>query len=124
MIETTEAVTMQINASLRRREIIKTGGVELLPQFEAPSDQKMKRLAWKISAEGYQVVRWSYIEGEHHASHGSRCIMTEAGQCRHPVALKLGWNPTVKRWTIAKSPEVAPESSTKSQKTVDKSRAV
>lgn len=111
MVETTEAVTKQINAGIRRREIIKTGGVELLPQFREPVDRRTRLTAWKISAEGYQVVRWTYMEGQHHASHGSRCIMGEGGRCKHPVALKLGWNPKVKRWTIIKPTEVTPQSS-------------
>lgn len=66
-----QSLTDEINERLRRHEIVETAGYSLYPQFAPPSNPSERKVAWRITKDGYRVVRNRLISKEFNRTHSA-----------------------------------------------------
>lgn len=98
--KTDDALTKEINHSLRIGKPVETAGRSLYPQWAKPQNPHKTVIAWRITAEGYRVVRYFWRTQEHSKDCG-RCKMVDDTTCAHQVPYMLKYDPNTAFWTLA-----------------------
>lgn len=74
-------------------------GRSFYPQWPEPEFKSQTRPAWRITPEGYKVVRNDILSRQHRKEHGN-CKMINEKECQYTRAKMLAWDASKKFWVL------------------------
>lgn len=74
-------------------------GRSFYPQWAEPEFKSQTRPAWRITPEGYKVVRCETRTRQHHKNHGN-CHMINEHECEYTKAKQLVWSEKNHLWVL------------------------
>lgn len=110
--KTDDTLTRKITMDISLGKVVQTAGRCFYPQWPKPKYKSATRLAWKVNAEGYVVLRWWWKIKEHNKKHQG-CKMLNGKQCGVRIPERLRWDEKQDYWVLVSTDGRASEQEAK-----------